>query len=84
MKVDVAAAVLSNTRLSPDFSILALDAPPIASQVEPGQFVMVRTAPGDTPLLRRPFSVFEVQRDGGGDPVGISVFVKRVGPGDAS
>ncbi len=81
MKVDVAAAVVSNARLSPGFSVLVLDAPEIARCVEPGQFVMVRTAPGDSPLLRRPYSVFEVVRDEGGAPAAISLFVKCVGPG---
>lgn len=81
MKVDVAAAVVSNTHLSPGFSVLVLDAPSIARNADPGQFVMVRTASGDGPLLRRPYSVFEVVRDDGGRPVGISLFVKCVGPG---
>ena len=81
MKVDVDAIVLSNTRLSPDFNVLALEAPAIASQTEPGQFVMLKTSPGDTPLLRRPYSVFEIVRDSAGRPVGVSVFSKRVGVG---
>lgn len=81
MKVDVDATVLSNTRLSPDFNVLALEAPAIAGQAEPGQFVMVKTAPGDSPLLRRPYSVFEILHDGEGRPVGVSVFSKRAGAG---
>jgi dihydroorotate dehydrogenase electron transfer subunit len=81
MKVDVDAVVRSNTRLSPDFNVLALEAPGIASQAEPGQFVMVKTAAGDTPLLRRPYSLFEILRDATGTPTGFSLFSKRVGVG---
>jgi dihydroorotate dehydrogenase electron transfer subunit len=83
MPVDVDAAVLSNTRLSDDYNVLALAAPEIARQTQPGQFVMVKPARGLEPLLRRPFSVFEVLRDASGAPVGISVLNKRIGVGTA-
>jgi dihydroorotate dehydrogenase electron transfer subunit len=33
------------------------------------------------PLLRRPFSIFEILRDGAGRAIGISIFNKRVGAG---
>src|SRR5512139_1245457 len=81
MKVDVAAVVLSNTRLSPDFNVLALEAPAIAEHAEAGQFIMVKTSPGDNPLLRRPYSLFEILRDRSGAAVGFSLFSKRVGVG---
>jgi dihydroorotate dehydrogenase electron transfer subunit len=81
MTVDVEAVVRSNARLSADFNVLTLEAPAIASQAEPGQFVMVKTAPGATPLLRRPYSLFEIVRDGQGRPTGFSLLVKRVGVG---
>jgi dihydroorotate dehydrogenase electron transfer subunit len=42
---------------------------------------MVRTAPGDSPLLRRPYSLFEILRDAGGRATGFSLFSKRVGAG---
>jgi dihydroorotate dehydrogenase electron transfer subunit len=78
---DVHAEVTANTRLSPDYNVLALAAPEIARAVAPGQFVMLKTTPGLDPLLRRPFSVFEVLRDAGGTPIGVSVLNKRVGVG---
>ena len=81
MLVDVDAAVLSNTRLSDDYSVLALAAPAIAQAALPGQFVMLKTSRGMDPLLRRPFSIFEVLRDERGTPTGISVFNKRIGKG---
>jgi len=81
MPFDVAAEVIENRRMSPDYNVLSLAAPDIARVTQPGQFVMVKTTPGLDPLLRRPFSVFEVLRDDGGRPVGISLLNKRVGVG---
>jgi len=81
--LDVAALVLRNTHLSADYNVLHLEAPAIAAATLAGQFVMIRTATGTDPLLRRPFSVFEVLRDDAGLPSGLSVLCKRVGPGTA-
>jgi dihydroorotate dehydrogenase electron transfer subunit len=80
MPLDVAAEVIGNTRLSPDYNVIALAAPAIAERTRPGQFVMVKPQPGLDPLLRRPFSVFEILRDG--DEIrGLSLLNKRVGVG---
>jgi dihydroorotate dehydrogenase electron transfer subunit len=79
--VDAQARVLQNTRLSADYNVLVLAAPAIAGATRPGQFVMIRTAAGTDPLLRRPFSVFEVLREAGAAPSAISVLCKRIGPG---
>lgn len=81
MPVDVDAAVISNTRLSDDYSVIALAAPEVASLAQPGQFVMVKPSRGSDPLLRRPFSIFEILRDAGGNPVGVTLLNKRVGVG---
>lgn len=81
MPVDIDAAVVSNTRLSDDYSVVALAAPAIASLAQPGQFVMVKPSRGMDPLLRRPFSIFEILRDGSGVPTGISLLNKRIGVG---
>jgi dihydroorotate dehydrogenase electron transfer subunit len=81
MPVDIDAAVIANTRLSEEYSVLALAAPTIGELARPGQFVMVKPARGTDPLLRRPFSIFEILRDGGGAPTGITLLNKRVGVG---
>jgi dihydroorotate dehydrogenase electron transfer subunit len=81
MPVDVDAAVISNTRLSADYSVVALAAPEVASLARPGQFVMVKPSRGSDPLLRRPFSIFEILRDPQGAPAGVSLLNKRVGAG---
>jgi dihydroorotate dehydrogenase electron transfer subunit len=78
---DIDAAVLSNTQLSDEYSVLALAAPAIAGLAQPGQFVMLRPARNTDPLLRRPFSIFEILRDQTGEPTGISILNKRIGVG---
>jgi dihydroorotate dehydrogenase electron transfer subunit len=81
MPVDVPAVVLANTRLSPDYNVLSLDAPDVARDAAPGQFVMIKTSPGLDPLLRRPFSIFEILRHDNGEVRGLSLLNKRVGVG---
>lgn len=81
MPVDVQAEVVDIRRLSDDYTVVALAAPEIAASAKPGQFVMVRPSTGFDPLLRRPFSVFEVLREPDGTPRGITLLNKRVGPG---
>jgi dihydroorotate dehydrogenase electron transfer subunit len=79
MPWDVAAEVIANTPLSDDYNVLALAAPSIAAAAVAGQFVMVKAATGHDPLLRRPFSVFEILRDASGTPTGLSLLNKRIG-----
>jgi len=81
MPVDVDAVVIENTRLSDDYSVLSLATPVIAHLAYPGQFVMIKPARGTDPLLRRPFSIFEILRDGAGEPAGITILNKRAGVG---
>ncbi|MBM62828.1 MAG: dihydroorotate dehydrogenase electron transfer subunit [Acidobacteria bacterium] len=79
MLTDVDAVVLSNSILSPAYNVLSLAAPQIASRALPGQFVMVKPDCGNDPLLRRPFSIFEVLRDDNHQISGISLLNKQVG-----
>ena len=81
MPSDIDAAVIANTRLSDDYCVIALDAPEIAATAQPGQFVMIKTARGMDPLLRRPFSIFEILRGHDGAPIGITLLNKRIGVG---
>jgi len=53
------AAIKANTELMPQVHLMWLEAPYIASQTQPGQFVMVRC--GDDTLLRRPFSTHQLE-----------------------
>jgi len=88
MLVDVEARVIRNTRLSSDYNVIALAAPEIAAATQPGQFVMVKSGRSGDPLLRRPFSVFEILRSGPASPKpsveagrveGLTLLSKRVG-----
>jgi len=58
---------------------LILHAPAIAATCKPGQFVMVRCADGYDPLLPRPFTVYQADREGGD----FHILVKNVGRGSA-
>jgi dihydroorotate dehydrogenase electron transfer subunit len=78
MPVDIEATVIGNTRLSSDYNVITLAAPAIAEATRPGQFVMVRSSHGSDPLLRRPFSVFEIVRSGT-RVEGLSLLSKAVG-----
>lgn len=64
--------------------LLTLDAAEQARLVNPGQFIMVKCCEevGEEPLLRRPFSVFAVHRQGRtGIPTDLDILVKDVGIG---
>lgn len=78
--LDIDAVVVSNVRLSPEYNVLALAAPEIGAETEPGQFVMVKPEGMPDRLLRRPFSVFEVVRDDLGTVRALSILNKRTGP----
>ena len=79
MPVDLDAVVLANEQLSGDYNIIRVAAPEIGTACLPGQFVMVKRGFDTDPLLRRPFSVFEVLRDARGEVEGISLLNRRVG-----
>lgn len=80
MLVDIEARVIRNTRLSRDYNVVELAAPEVATATQPGQFVMVKPGRGADPLLRRPFSVFEILYDNRAQIVGLSLLSKRIGP----
>ncbi len=81
MIVDEQAEVLGNRTLSAEYNVVTLAAPRIAAAARPGQFVMIKTKPGLEPLLRRPFSIFEIVRSANGEPQAISILNKRIGVG---
>ena len=79
MPFDVSAEVIANVHLSSDYNVLRLAAPDIARAALPGQFVMAKTGDRLEPLLRRPFSVFEILEERGA-VIGLSLLSKRIGP----
>jgi len=79
MLLDIEARVIGNTRLSPDYNVVSLAAPQIAELTLPGQFVMVKPGRGTDPMLRRPFSVFEILYTPKAKIEGFSLLSKRIG-----
>ena len=64
--------------------LLTVNAPEQARLVRPGQFVMLKCveAVDENPLLRRPFTIFNILRNArSGRPGGIELLVKDVGVG---
>jgi len=59
------ARIIENRPLTPSIYHLVLEAPEIAKEARPGQFVMVRINDGLIPLLRRPFSFFRIRKYNG-------------------
>ena len=75
--IQIESKIISNEQIGPSHWKMTLEAPQIASEVMPGQFVHGRI--GGT-LLRRPFSVFRCV-DLGPDNGGIEMVYKVVGRG---
>lgn len=83
MTVQGSYRVLSVRETAPNIHILTLHAPEIAASVRAGQFLNIRTIDSITPLLRRPFSVYN--REGENlqvifNVVGIGTRVLASGP----
>ncbi len=74
---DVTARLLSVRPLAQGYSVLTLEAPAVAAEARPGQFVHVRIPTLEPSRLRRPFSIYDA------DPATGRLFVlyKVVGLG---
>jgi dihydroorotate dehydrogenase electron transfer subunit len=73
--VEQTVQIVSNERDTDLYFRLVLSAPKIAPLVQPGQFAHVRVLPLKDALLRRPFSIFQVEGDT------FSILYKTVGKG---
>ncbi len=58
------ATIIRFEQLTEDNIRLTLHAEEIAATAKPGQFVMISTAPGKDPYLRRPFSIHQTTSNG--------------------
>src|SRR5215831_13433636 len=63
MLQQILAPVTANSPLTGDYWLIEVEAPSIAQNLQPGQFVNIRVAGSLAPYLRRPFSVYRVSRD---------------------
>jgi dihydroorotate dehydrogenase electron transfer subunit len=71
--------VLENVRLARDTYRVRLEWPALAEKIVPGQFIMVRLANGDDPLLGRPLALYDTALDSAGQPFAIDVVYLVVG-----
>ena len=69
----VTATLISNIEVMPAAHLLWLESPQIASQTQPGQFIMVRC--GQETILRRPLSIHQLD----GDRIALLFAVVREG-----
>lgn len=65
--------ILRHARIAEDTYRLSLRAPEIAARILPGQFVMLRIAGCQDPLLGRPFALYEIQDDFAGSPLLLEI-----------
>lgn len=77
MKIQAEAEILRNRRLHGDYFQIDFQAPAIAAESRPGQFVHVRVPLLEHRVLRRPFSIYNAEPDRGV----VSVIYKLVGEG---
>ncbi|QEG43561.1 dihydroorotate dehydrogenase electron transfer subunit [Roseimaritima ulvae] len=73
------AAVVSNQLIARDTYQVRIEAPEIARRVAPGQFVMIRMAGLDDPLIGRALAVYDVGCDPAGQPTTIDLVYLRKG-----
>jgi dihydroorotate dehydrogenase electron transfer subunit len=68
-------AVVENVRLARDTYRVRVESPQMARRIVPGQFVMMRLAGTNDPLLGRPLALYDtvLSDSGRGAPVGIDV-----------
>ncbi|MHC4399818.1 MAG: dihydroorotate dehydrogenase electron transfer subunit [Planctomycetota bacterium] len=71
--------VEENVPLARDTYRLRFRAPKIAGPIVPGQFVMIRLADRDDPLLGRPLALYDVVPDADARPEGIDIVYLAVG-----
>jgi dihydroorotate dehydrogenase electron transfer subunit len=66
-------SIKENVQIARDTFRLRIECPEIARQILPGQFVMLRIAGCNDPLLGRPLAVYDVLADSAGIPVAIDL-----------
>src|SRR5690606_17494725 len=65
--------VIENVRLARDTYRLRFHSPEIARRVLPGQFLMLRLAGCNDPLIGRPLALYDTVLGANGEPLGVDV-----------
>jgi dihydroorotate dehydrogenase electron transfer subunit len=71
--------VVENVRLARDTYRVRFNCPELARRVVPGQFLMLRLAGVNDPILGRPLALYDTVLNEAGDPVGVDVVYLVVG-----
>ena len=66
-------SVVENVQLARDTYRVRIDCPEIARRITPGQFVMLRLAGCDDPLLGRALALYDTVLGAEGEPIGIDL-----------
>lgn len=77
------APILYNQALRPWLFRMRLDSAEISARIRPGQFLMIRSAWGNDPLLGRPLAVYDVEWDSSGRALAVEVIYQVFGRGTA-
>jgi dihydroorotate dehydrogenase electron transfer subunit len=72
-------SVVENVPLARDTYRIRLDCPVLARRIVPGQFLMVRLAGVNDPLLGRPLALYDVAADAAGQPAAVDIVYLTVG-----
>ncbi len=65
--------VVENVRLARDTYRVRFDCPDIARRILPGQFIMLRLAGYNDPLLGRPLALYDTVVSDAGEPIGLDI-----------
>jgi dihydroorotate dehydrogenase electron transfer subunit len=69
--------IISNREIAPDHYKMEVESPATFGEALPGQFVMVKVSDGVVPILRRPFGIFQTDKDKGS----FEILYRKVGEG---
>src|SRR5580765_1456181 len=72
-------SILDNRPLARGTYLVRLDAPDLAREIRPGQFLMLRIPNITDPLLGRPFALYDTVLDASGEPAAVDVVYLVVG-----
>ena len=78
------ARIVENVQLARDTYRVRFECPQIARRIVPGQFLMVRLADVNDPLLGRPLALYDVMLDAAGEPCGNRRCLPCAGEDDQS
>ncbi len=69
----VSTQIIENVQVARDTYRVRFECPSIARRITPGQFIMLRLADCDDPLLGRPLAMYDVVTNANSEPIGLDV-----------